>query len=386
MRRHSRTSAALLLGVTALWAGAFSGCALEGSLDEFLDSPALRQPRTTMPGAGIDARTIYERASRAVVTVIAEYGPDGAESIGTGFAVGDDRTIVTNTHVVLDPLDPGATASGVFVQNADGLRREARILGIDPHADVAVLRAERPITQRALRFTDEAAEIADPVMAIGSPLGQTYTMSLGYVTGVDRRISGLAGFSIYGAIQTDAVITMGNSGGPLLNARGEVIGVNGQMLTVGGGGEGLGFAIPASLVERSYGYLRREETVPYAYLGVNGKPLWPGAGESTALPDGPGVLVGEVEPGSPAAVAGLRGGRGSYRFQGSDLRLGGDLITAIDGHRLRYNEQLGEALLRFRPGETVTLSLVRDGTPRQARVTLGERPVRWPSVLEMFFG
>ncbi|MBK5231184.1 MAG: trypsin-like peptidase domain-containing protein, partial [Thermoleophilia bacterium] len=292
--RRSPGRRVVALIAAAVCAAALSGCALGGSLDQVLDSPGARPPaRTSLPGARIDPPKLFHRARPAVVTVISQFGgPAGQLSLGTGFAAGDRSTIVTNTHVVTNPFSPGQRATQVNLQLADGSRIAARIVGIDPHADIAVLRTARPVAKRALRFSRQPARIGDPVMTIGSPLGETYTMSLGYVTGVDRRISGLAGFKIDGAIQTDAVITMGNSGGPLLNASGEAIGVTGQMLTVGGGGEGLGFAVPAALARRSFAYLSAGRHVPYAYLGVNGKPLWRGAGGIHGLPHRPGVLVG----------------------------------------------------------------------------------------------
>lgn len=377
--------AALLAAACAI---TMSGCVLEPSLDEFLDSPGPRPPaRTSLPGATIDPQAIYERARGSVVTVISEYGlVDGTVGLGTGFLNGDRQTVITNAHVVTDFLEPAKRADAVFLQLSDGTRMDAEILGVDPHGDISVLRAERSIDAEPLVFAREQPAVGDPVMAIGTPLGETYTMSLGYVTGEHRRISGLAGFKIYGAIQTDAVITMGNSGGPLLNARGEVIGVNGQMLSIGGGGEGLGFAIPAPLVDRSASFLRDRRDVPYAYLGVNGKPLWRGASNYEGIPDRPGVLIGEVRAGSPAAMAGLRAGAGNVTVQGSDMRLGGDLITAIDDHQLAFNEQLGEALLGFEPGQVVTITFQRDGRRHEVRVTLENRPLLWPSPWEMFFG
>lgn len=374
----------------ALCSAALSGCALQGSLDQMLDSPGADRPaRTILPGAKIDPPTLFHKAQRSVVTVIAQYGSsaNAPQGLGTGFAIGDGSLVVTNVHVVTSPIKPGEPASELSLQLHDGRRLDAEIVGLDPHADIAVLRPSTAIEPPGLRFSAHTPAIGDPVMAIGSPLGETYTMSVGYVTGVDRRISGMVGFPIYGAIQTDAVITMGNSGGPLLNADGELIGVNGQMLSIGGGGEGLGFAIPAPLVKRSVRYLGQEKQVPYAYMGVKGKALWRGAGPRFGLPENAtGVLIGSVRTGSPADVAGLRGGSGRRRVQGSDFRVGGDLITSIGGHDMRPNEQLGEALLEFKPGETVQVGYLRDRRKLTTSVTLGDRPVKWPSPLQSVFG
>ncbi|MFY9264792.1 MAG: trypsin-like peptidase domain-containing protein [Solirubrobacterales bacterium] len=382
-----RRAGALVAG--ALVAVSLSGCLLDGSLDGFLDSPGTKpsSARTALPGAEIDPPTLYRRVAPAVVTVISEFGAaeeDGEIGLGTGFATGDGSMIVTNAHVVTNELDNHRRANSVNLQLQDGKRVKAEIAGVDPHADIAVLTSKRRVTGRPLKFATAPARIGEPVMALGSPLGETYTMSVGYVTGVDRRISGLAGFRIYDAVQTDAVITMGNSGGPLVNADGRVLGVNGQILSVGGGGEGLGFAIPAALVKRSSTVLATGETVKYAYLGVEGKPLWRGIEDFAEVPAGPGVLVGEVREGSPADRAGLRGGDEEVSAAGSTVALGGDVITAIGGHELAYNEQLGQALDRFRPGQRVTIEFLRDFSEKSVRVTLAERPLLWPDFWDLF--
>lgn len=386
--RAARSVCALV--ISAICSVLLTGCALHGSLDQMLDSPGAQRPaHTSLPGAKIDPPELFRKARPSVVTVIAQYGSesDSPQGLGTGFVIDDGATVITNVHVVTNPIDPGAPADDLVLQRHDGSRIPAEIVGLDPHADIAVLRSNAPIGSPGLRLSGRRAAMGDPVMAIGSPLGETYTMSVGYVTGVDRKISGLVGFPIYGAIQTDAVITMGNSGGPLLDAEGSVIGVNGQMLSIGGGGEGLGFAIPAALVKRSVHFLKDGKKVPYAHLGVKGKALWKSASETLGVPKGaPGVLIGSVREGSPADVAGLRGGSGKRRIQGSDMRVGGDVITAIGKHELLYNEQLGEVLLEFRPDEMVKVKFFRDGRPRTTTVTLGDRPVKWPSPLESIFG
>ncbi|MFY9488967.1 MAG: trypsin-like peptidase domain-containing protein [Solirubrobacterales bacterium] len=386
MRRACLVIAMLAVALT------FSGCKLAGSLDEFLDSPGAQpsSARTALPGADIDPPTLYKRVAPSVVTVISEFGSigeSGEVGLGTGFVIGDGKTVVTNAHVVTNELDDHKRAEAVNLQLENGERVSVEIAGVDPHADIAVLRTEKRVARKPLKFSRAAAGIGAPVMALGSPLGETYTMSVGYVTGVGRKIFGLAGFRIYGAIQTDAVITMGNSGGPLVNAEGEVIGVNGQILSVGGGGEGLGFAIPAELVSRSARTLARGDKVRYAYLGIEGKPLWRGIDEwESTLPDSPGVLIGNIRDGSPADGVGLTEGTEEYSVAGSDMVLGGDVITAIDGYKLKYNEQLGEALAHFRPGQRVTLSILTGNAPSKVEVTLGERPLLWPDPFEELFG
>lgn len=383
MRRRVRTLSTLaaLLGALTL-----SGCALDGSLDQFLDSPGIQTPsqRSTVSADELDAPKIFSQTSPAVSTVISQFDQEGEMiAIGTGFAIEPAR-IVTNAHVVTDAFDPETKAIKLYLQREDGERVRARVLGVDYHADIAVLEAAKRIAERPVKFAESLPETGDPVMAIGSPLGLTYTMSVGHITGVDRELRGLAGFPVYGALQTDAVIAPGNSGGPLINSKGEIVGVNSQMLSIGGGGEGLGFALPATVVKRSVRHLSKGERVPYAYLGAAGKPLWRGAGEDGRLPDRPGVLVGEVREGSPAFDVGLRGGTGKIVVQGSDFRVGGDLIIALDEHELDWNEPLGEALLKYKPGERVTVHFIRDGKRERISVQLAERPLIWPSLAEIF--
>ncbi|MBI5310004.1 MAG: trypsin-like peptidase domain-containing protein [Actinobacteria bacterium] len=377
----------LAVATAIISALSLQGCVLDGSLDQFLDSPGIQPPsrRSTPSAAELDAPKVFRRATPAISTVISSFDSEGqATAIGTGFAVGDGQQVVTNAHVVTDTFNPEDEASEIYLQREDGTRVKAEVAGIDYHADIAVLDAEETMTDWPLEFAKQRPETGDPVMAIGSPLGMTYTMSVGYITGVDRAIGGLAGFKVYGALQTDAVIAPGNSGGPLLNSGGQVVGVNSQMLSIGGGGEGLGFALPASVVSRSVKYLSKYERVPYAYLGASGKALWRGAGDSGELPDRPGVLVGEVREGSPAFEVGLRGGTGRIVVQGSDFRVGGDLIIALDDHKLDWNEPLGEALLRYNPGDRVVITYIRDGERKRINVQLAERPLIWPSLAEVF--
>lgn len=383
-----RVRARRLLAIAACVGAALSlqGCVLDGSLDQFLDSPGIQPPskRNSTSTAKLDAPRVFKQSTPAISTVISQFDQDAHKvAIGSSFAI-SDQTLVTNAHVVTDTFQPDIKATKVYLQREDGRRVKAGILGVDYHADIALLKASSKMTDTPLRFADHAPETGDPVMAIGSPLGLTYTMSVGSITGVDRELSGLAGFNVYGALQTDAVIAPGNSGGPLLNADGEVVGVNSQMLSIGGGGEGLGFALPAKVVKRTVGILGKGEHVPYAYLGAFGKSLWRGAGDDGRLPSRPGVLIGEVRKGSPAFEVGLRGGSGRIVVQGSEFRTGGDLIVALDDHKLDWNEPLGEALLAYEPGDRVTVHYIRDGEPRKVSVQLAERPLIWPSIPDLF--
>ncbi|MBJ7347938.1 MAG: PDZ domain-containing protein, partial [Thermoleophilaceae bacterium] len=180
-----------------------------------------------------------------------------------------------------------------------------------------------------------------------------------------------------GAIQTDAAITLGNSGGPLLNARGDVIGINDQIMSIGGGGEGLGFAVPAETIARSVREISKYGKVRYAYLGVRTSTVYPQLAHFLGLPDRPGVLVQSVRDGSPAKLAGLRGSNAEDFFGGSAVATGGDFIVSVDGKSLRPNEKLTPVLAKYRPGDKVHLGVVRDGEKITVDVTLAQRPLIW---------
>src|SRR5205823_1250952 len=174
--------------------------------------------------------------------------------------------------------------------------------------------------------------VGSPVAAIGSPFGEQESLSVGVVSGLDRTIDSLTNFQISGAIQTDAAINRGNSGGPLVNARGEVIGINSQIQSTGGGGEGVGFAVPIDTVKRSLSQLRTKGTAAYAYLGVQSQDLYPQLARRLGVGVLQGALVAKVESNSPAASAGITAGKGKIEFQGAkSIPSGGDVIAKVDG-------------------------------------------------------
>jgi 2-alkenal reductase len=202
---------------------------------------------------------------------------------------------------------------------------------------------------------------------------------VGIVSAVDRSVASLTDFAIAGAIQTDAAINPGNSGGPLVGSDGRVIGINQQIQTRSGGGEGVGFAVPIDAVKRSVAQLRDGGTAHYAYLGVSSVPLYPQLVEHFGLDVDEGVWLQEVVSGGPAARAGLRGGTGREVFQGSPYARGGDVITKIGGRPVRGADELASAIARFKPGDVANLEISRDGGTKQVRVKLGERPLGTPS-------
>jgi S1-C subfamily serine protease len=334
---------------------------------------------------GFDPRQIYQRLSPGVVTVISifEGGVLDAQSSeggqGSGFVLDGQGYVATNAHVVTTDPAPGTDpkrAEQVFVEFSDGNRIPAEIVGDDPNADVALLKLETgglSLTPLALG-TSKSIDVGEPVAAIGSPFGENQSLSIGVVSAVDRTIESLTQFQIGNAIQTDAAINPGNSGGPLLDARGRVIGINAQIRSESGGGEGVGFAIPVDAVSRSLRELRRRGEVSYGYLGVTSLSLWPQAAERLDLEVRDGAVVQQVEPDSPAAKAGLRGGEREIEFQGASLPAGGDVIVAVDGRRLTRTDDLADVISARRAGERVEIGLLRDGERLTLKVELGQRP------------
>jgi S1-C subfamily serine protease len=194
------------------------------------------------------------------------------------------------------------------------------------------------------------------------------------VSATDRSVESLTKFQIEGAIQTDASINPGNSGGPLLNGSAEVVGINQQIDTESGGGQGVGFAVPVSAVKRSLSQLENGGKVSYAYIGVSTQALYPQLADRLGIDSDYGGLLAEVVPGGPADEAGLRGGDGHIHFQGFPVRTGGDVILSVDGHKVVRPEDLARDIASFRPGQEVTVEILRDGQHKDVKVTLGKRP------------
>ncbi len=334
---------------------------------------------------GFDPQQIYERLSPGVVTVISlfEGGVLEAENSeggqGSGFVLDGEGYVATNAHVVTTGTGPGERAERaeqVFVEFSDGNRVPAEIVGDDPNADVALLKLETGgLSLTPLRLgASSSIQVGEPVAAIGSPFGENQSLSIGVVSAVDRTIESLTRFQIGNAIQTDAAINPGNSGGPLLDARGRVIGINAQIKSETGSGEGVGFAIPVDAVSRSLSELRERGEVSYGYLGVTSLVLWPQAARRLDLDVLDGAVVQRVEPDSPAAEAGLRGGERQIEFQGASIPAGGDVIVAVDGRRLTRTDDLADVISSRGAGERVKLELLRDGDRRTVEVRLGQRP------------
>jgi S1-C subfamily serine protease len=338
---------------------------------------------------GFDAKAIYESEAPGVVTVVSLFGSSGLDSVigegggggggvGSGFVLNGEGEIATNAHVVTTGEgDAIRRAREVYVEFADGNQVEAEIVGADPNADIALLRIDpKGLSLRPLPLGESAdVEVGEPVAAIGSPFGEAQSLSVGVISATDRSIESLTNFRISGAFQTDAAINPGNSGGPLVDGEGHVIGVNQQIKTTSGGGEGVGFAVPIDAVKRSLDMLRKDGTADYAYLGVASVELYPQLVEKFDLDVQKGAWVQEVNPGGPAEKAGIRGGGSPVEFQAQAFRPGGDVITKVDGKAIEDSAQLADLIADYEPGEAVPLEIHRGGDTREIEVRLGERPL-----------
>ena len=305
--------------------------------------PAARQQAAA--GASLSIGEIYERVSPGVVQISSESGQFGLQegrSTGSGFVIDDEGHILTNQHVV-------SAADSVTVRFSDGREVEARVVGSDPSTDVALLDLEDD-SQRLEPLelgSSESLAIGDPVVAIGSPFGLQGTVTAGIVSALDRELRAPDGFTIDGAIQTDAALNSGNSGGPLLDGAGRVIGINSQIESRTGGNVGIGYAVPIDTARQIVADLREDGEVEHAYLGVR----------LEEAEDG--VRLAEVVDGSPADEAGLQSG---------------DVVTEVGGEAVGTVAELRASVSAKQPGEKVELQLRRDGETRTVEVELGERP------------
>jgi putative serine protease PepD len=339
-------SVALVVGVLAL-SGVFDdggATAQQSPRASSTATPTTTVAAATSNGSAVDVAGIYARVSPGVVFVEADQSQGQAS--GSGFVIDQQGHIVTNEHVV-----DGANALKVrFGENGDAI--PAKLLGADRSADLAVLQIDPSKAPDGLHpvtlGSSSTLKPGEPTVAIGSPFGLEGTVTSGIVSGLDRTIQAPSGFSISGAVQTDAAINPGNSGGPLLDAQGRVIGVNSQIATQSGSSSGVGFAIPIDQVKRIVPVLQRGAKVQHAYLGV----------ASGDAPAG-GAQVGQIVPGGPAEKGGLRQG---------------DRIVAIGGEAVHGADDLSASVNSHQPGEKVPVVVERGGQRRTLTVTLGTQP------------
>jgi S1-C subfamily serine protease len=338
--------------------------------------PPLPEVAIEAAAPGFNAARIYEEAVPGVVTIRAVYGNAGGAE-GSGFVLDSNGEIVTNAHVVTDEsTGTRKEASEVFVEFENRNVLEAEIVGFDPFADVALLKVEpEGFELHPLQLGDDKElQVGEPVAAIGSPFGEQRSLSVGVVSATDRSVKSLTQFRIEGAIQTDASINPGNSGGPLLEQDAKVVGINQQIETNSGANDGVGFAVPISLIEHSVEQLREDGHAEYAYIGVSTQAVYPQLAQKLGLDTEFGAMVANVVPGGPAAKAGLRGATGEILFQAAEYETGGDVIVEIEGQKVVQPEDLARLVAERLPGEKLELTILREGQRKDVEVTLGKRP------------
>jgi S1-C subfamily serine protease len=370
---------ALLLVLVAV-----AGCGGSGDSNTVTRTTTTEVVRAVGTG-DFDAAAVYQRDAPSVVTITSVFRGGGGilggaqAGQGSGFVISDKGEIVTNAHVIADGEGSSLRkAREVYVQFADGNQVPAKIVGYDPNADVGLIKVDPgDLKLRALPLGDSAKiAVGEPVAAIGSPFGEVQSLTVGVVSALNRSIDSLTGFQIGGAIQTDAAINRGNSGGPLLDADGRVVGINSQIRSSSGSGSGVGFAVPVNTIKRSVDQLRADGKVDYAFLGVSTQDVYPQLGERFKLGTDRGAWVQEVSHGGPADHAGIRGGSGrEVRFQAQPYEQGGDVIVAVAGHEVHDAADLSTALEPLRPGQEAQLDMVRDGKRKTVTVRLGKRPL-----------
>jgi putative serine protease PepD len=385
MRRLSRlipvTGGAVLGGVAAV-AIAACGSSTTHTVTQTVTSSSAASGTSSEPaafssGGGLTVNQIFKKAGPGVVDIVVTAPASGSsgslfgggsgqqQDEGAGVVYNDKGYILTDQHVV-------ANASSIKVTFQDGLVAPAKLVGTDSSTDVGVIKVDVPASElHPLTFADsDSAQVGDDVVAIGSPFSLPETVTSGIVSQTGRSITAPNSFTIPGAIQTDAPINPGNSGGPLLNAAGEVLGLNDQIetnnTTAGGEGSssGIGFATPGNEDMKVANTIIAGDKVQHSYVGVSLAPSSVGGAKIAPACDGQPNCSQPVVPGSPAAKAGLKAG---------------DLITAVNDTKITSTDAFITTVFRDDPGQTITLTVQRDGKTSQVKVTLGTRPASAPT-------
>jgi S1-C subfamily serine protease len=375
--------AGLAIGIV----GAFGGLSREEP--EAVFAPAVAAPRavTEIPVASrsnseLTVDAIYKRDAPGVVQVTSTskteqvnpfFGAPETEtqrSLGSGFVIDKAGHIITNEHVI-------AGAKSVEVSFSDNDSLKAKIVGVDASTDVAVLQIDarsRALTPLQLGNSDDV-QVGDDVVAIGNPFGLDRSITRGIVSALQRPITAPNGMTIDHVIQTDAALNHGNSGGPLLNMRGQVVGVNSQIQTAGGDGNvGIGFAIPINTVRNVVAQLIHGGRAQHPFLGIEAVPVTAQVARLFRLPSSQGLLVKKVCRSSGSADAGLHGAEQTVVVAGESWPLGGDLIVAADGNRVGSTEALRDAVAMKKPGDEMKLTLYRGDKEMNVHVKLGRQP------------
>jgi S1-C subfamily serine protease len=311
---------------------------------------------------------LFERVSPAVVSIqamkINKIKPSRRFEtiVGSGVIIEKDGQVLTNAHVV-----DGAASLSVTLDS--GVKASAKVMGLDPVLDVALIRVDAPNPLPVARLGDSSGvRVGDEVIAIGNPIGLDQTMTRGIVSGLNRTIPGVSDEPM---IQTDAPINPGNSGGPLVDRCGQVIGIN---TLISEDAQSIGFAVPINSARSVLRELRESGRVIRPWLGVQGRAVDAKLGTIVRMPVTPGYLVEVVFDGSPADEAGVRGGNLAIIVQGEEYLLGGDILTAIQGTPIRTHQDYVAKVKTLKPGQKVKLTVMREGHSRDVTLTVGERP------------
>ena len=375
-----------MMGLNLVLCGLLAATYLpRGFLATEVDAAVVGAASTPTPAAPaeqtdvVEQRTIdaYARVSPAVVNVTTRmlrqdffFGVQPEEGSGSGFVFDNQGHIVTNFHVV-----DGATS--IAVNFTDDVSEPAELVGVDPANDLAVIKANVPTGVQPVRLGEsKTLRVGQRAIAIGNPFGQfSRTLTSGVISALGRTIETQDGKTIRQAIQTDAAINQGNSGGPLLDSSGLVIGVNSAIFSPSGGSVGVGLAIPVDTVKRVVPELIDKGHYPHPWLGALGYSITPEFAQRLSLPVQKGVLVARVYRNSPAALGGLHGANQEVVVGNRRVLLGGDIITAIDGRPIDSSDIMSAYIEEdTRVGQSITIDYLRDGKPRKATVELIEEP------------
>jgi S1-C subfamily serine protease len=320
---------------------------------------------------GNTVNEIYKADANGVAFIESKVA-EGVAS-GSGVVLDDEGHVLTNNHVV----EGGETIQVSF--ESEGQMYPAEVVGTEPNSDLALLKVDAPAAKlHPLKLGDSSKmEVGDPVVAIGNPFDLQRTVTSGIVSALQREIQAPDGVTIDNVIQTDAAINPGNSGGPLINADGEVIGINSQIYTGGEGSNGnvgIGFAIPIDTAKEEITKLESGTADEHGYLGISGATITPELAGAFNLPVEEGVLVQQVEEGGPAAAAGIQGATTAASVEGQEFGLGGDIVTEIDGQKIGSTEDLVKTISDAHAGESVEVTVIRGEETATVSVQLAERP------------
>jgi S1-C subfamily serine protease len=389
--------AALVGGaIVAAVIAAFGGLGSSTSTVTTVQSAPLQPSNASQVSTGLTPHQIYVRDAPGVVFVTSTIVQQGEASpfnlfgggetqrqgkaTGSGIIIDGNGTILTNYHVV-------ENAVKVQVSIEKGQNVDAQVVGKDPSNDLAVLRIPTDgLTLHPLTLGDSSkVQVGDPVLAIGNPFDLERTLTTGVISALQRQITAPNGFTIDNVLQTDAPINPGNSGGPLLNAQGQVIGINSQIETggSGNGSVGIGFAVPINTAKSEISQLEKGGTLRGAYLGLTSLTI-DGSLSALNLPVNSGALVQSVQHGTPAEKAGIHGGKVSGNTENGTVAIGGDIIVTFDGKAVTSSEDLANDVSSKKPGDTVSVELLRANGKggyehKTVSVTLGSRPNSVPN-------